>query len=106
MTQQTPPNANSAVVAPGDLGFVHTFLNTWAMLGKRERFDSPERIKSWLQQRSLIDETETISRKEFDQIVRFRRILRDMLSSESTLSHEQFAELTALAKLSKLSMEF
>jgi len=35
------PSAN-VVTAPGDLGFVHAFLNTWGLEGQRERFENPD----------------------------------------------------------------
>ncbi|MBL3702632.1 hypothetical protein GI582_07995 [Sulfitobacter sp. BDSS02] len=69
--------------APGDLGLVHAFLNTWDMVGPRERFDTPERMQSWFAGRSLIGPTVEISRAEFDHVRGLRDGLRQILAAAS-----------------------
>lgn len=105
MAEKIPTLSATVVTAPGDLGFVHAFLNTWGLEGRRERFEAPERMTSWLRQRSLIDDGVKISRKEFEEVLQLRRALRAALSGRK-LSHEQLDELAASAKHARLSIEF
>ncbi|MEC9433145.1 MAG: CGNR zinc finger domain-containing protein [Pseudomonadota bacterium] len=67
--------------APGALGLVHAFLNTWDMAGPRERFDTPERMRSWFAGRSLIGPTVEVSQAEFDRVRGLRDGLRHVLAA-------------------------
>lgn len=66
--------------APGELGLVHAFLNTWTMAGPRERFESPEQMRSWFAKRSLIGPRESITKNDFERVLKLRAGLRRVLS--------------------------
>lgn len=67
--------------APGELGVVHAFLNTWDMIGPRERFETPARMQDWFAKRALIGPTVSVSEKQFQRVLVLRYGLRHILST-------------------------
>lgn len=67
--------------APGELALVHAFLNTWDMIGPRERFDTPDRMQSWFAKRSLIAPSAVVSQEQFARVISIREALRHLLSA-------------------------
>ncbi|MDN5005480.1 CGNR zinc finger domain-containing protein [Bradyrhizobium sp. GCM10027634] len=95
--------AKAAKTAPGELELVHAFLNTWDMAGPRERFDSPERMQSWLAKRSLIGPAATLTKGDFEVVLKLRDGLRRVLGATS---HEQSADRKSVWDLNHVAETF
>lgn len=85
--------------APGDLALVHAFLNTWDMIGPRERFETPERMQDWFVKRSLLPATTTLSKADFELVHKLREGLRRVLA---TADHGQPVDRKAIWDLNHL----
>ena len=67
--------------APGDLALVQAFVNTsWNLDdGNRERFTSPEAIRTWLDQRELLEPGTELGDHEMGRVLDVRTGLRAMM---------------------------
>ena len=67
--------------APGDLALVQAFVNTsWDLDdGNRERFTSPEAIRSWLDQRELLEPGTELDERDMERVLDVRTGLRAMM---------------------------
>lgn len=86
--------------APGELGLVHAFLNTWDMIGPRERFDTPERTRDWFVKRSLLAPTAQMSDTDFELVRQLRDGLRRVLATET---HDQPVDRKSIWDLNHLA---
>jgi predicted RNA-binding Zn ribbon-like protein len=99
--------AHEHATAPGELGLVHAFLNTWHADGPRERFDSPERMQDWLTKRGLMTPGALVSRKEFETVRHFRDALRASIGADGEDARAgPTGQLNELARKALLLVQF
>jgi predicted RNA-binding Zn ribbon-like protein len=96
MTNPMKTQSAAVVTAPGDLGFVHAFLNTRDN-ASRERFDTPERLALWLAQRSIVPAGSAVKKRDFDDVRDLREALREIVSEPGRMRRPHLARLNELA---------
>jgi predicted RNA-binding Zn ribbon-like protein len=100
-------DAHEHATAPGALGLVHAFLNTWHADGPRERFDSPERTQDWLVKRTLIAPDAPFLRKEFEAVRHFRDMLRGLVGADTDTEQSALpGQLNEFGRKAPLAVRF
>jgi predicted RNA-binding Zn ribbon-like protein len=94
--------------APGELELVRGFVNTWDAEDQAETFASPEALRDWLAERSLIDPDARATVDDVTEATALREALRAMLRANhgEPLDPEAPATLERAARRAGLAVRF
>jgi predicted RNA-binding Zn ribbon-like protein len=81
-------------VAPGQLGLVQAFLNTYDLESGRDELDSPARMLAWLADRRLVSPGTEYEDADRRRLIEVRRAIHDLVASSGGEGLERRAVTT------------
>jgi predicted RNA-binding Zn ribbon-like protein len=94
--------------ASGELGLVQAFVNTLDLQPRTEELADPNRLKSWLVARDLMDDAQPVDESDLKHAIALREAMRAVIGGNSgqRIYPVDVATLNEAATASRLRMRF